>query len=212
MNISTETTKNLTPKEQKRVEKLTGLILKLESGQYVSNRNLQRWLTVEEHDYLLVQYENQKTIVAEIKNKPKEIQEYTKRLGRINYLGTREFNSSGSTSINFSNRRDTEIEKLWEFLHYIISKNQNLQMWFDRHLNFNFETNNDVSLPQIITSRSLDNMSGGLVSMRRSKKEIQLGIFKTALDDLLYEKSDESNDIFESKSKSKKIDTSEFKF
>ena len=76
---------------------------------------------------------------------------------------------------------DTLFERLHVYLDEIIAADAGLRDWFDRDLDSSTFGLTPGTVPMVITSRSLENDGGGLLSNKRSKRDIKLDAVKWAL-------------------------------
>jgi len=65
---------------EKRLARLEGIIAaQLRRGENIQNPQLQRWLTKEEYEQIEVEWQYQKEIRDELKDKPHELKRYEKK-------------------------------------------------------------------------------------------------------------------------------------
>lgn len=180
---------SLTKGEQQRVEKLSSILDALRSGKNVQNRQLQRWLADDEYAQLKKEWEEQKEIRKELKEKPQEIKLYEKKLKQAVMLNNRSeaYARKGKKSASYKCRAQSEglCEEAFEVLQEILAQDPFLRIWFDREVEFEQGSLIDASLanlPRLVTSRSIDKQSGDF--RLKKKQEIKLGVVERALYDL----------------------------
>lgn len=89
-------------------------------------------------------------------------------------------------------RVDKAFEAAWETLQEVIASDQSLRSWFDRDIDFGFDTNlglDPVRMPRVLTSRSLENVGNAKCAFnqinRRQNKIDALEAAEKELADLL---------------------------
>ena len=88
------------------------------------------------------------------------------------------------------NKTDGLFERAYEKLQEIIGADKTLAHWFDRGIDFSFNTNlgiDPVRMPRVITSKSLENQSDGALASAygwQTKAEVKLDILSLALEEL----------------------------
>ena len=155
--------KELTVEEKKRLAKLKEITERLKRRENVHNRQLQTWLSEEEYEKIATEWDAQKQFRDELKDKPEELKRYEDKLkGAIFYYNRAEGYSSKrkhTTAKKFYNKSDSLCEDALEILQEIVSADPNLQIWFDRNLDFGHGSSIDANvgnLPRLVTSRSIE--------------------------------------------------------
>lgn len=166
-----------------RTEKLKAILKKLESGEHVQNRTLQTWLTEEEFANIEYEWENQKELRKELKDKPDEVIEYDKRLQKA-ILAYNKYASykDRNTIKKAKNDSDKHFERLLEYLQEIIEADPSLAEWFDRKLDFSFGGNlsiDPIGIPRVNTSRSLDTQASH--PRKLTKNHVKRNIVSSAI-------------------------------
>ncbi len=86
------------------------------------------------------------------------------------------------------NKCDRAFEDTYEHLQEIFAADPTVQLWFDRDLDFSFDTHINIdpdSMPRVITSRSANNMGDAKSTFGfKSKKEVKLDALRSALGEL----------------------------
>ena len=179
----------LTDKERKRLSKLEGILEQLKREENVQNRMLQTWLSEEEYAEFENEWQSQIELREEQKDKPPEIVEYEERLrkGIFDYNKGEGYSTRGhrESARKFHASAQVHFEEALEYLQEIIQADPNLQVWFDRSLDF--ETSGHLSIdpigmPRIVTSRSMDKL--GKDSRIWTKKEVKISVVERAIDKL----------------------------
>ena len=67
---------NLTKEEQTRIEKLTDIVARLKRRENVQNRQLKTWLTDDEFATIEAEWQEQRALREELKDKPSELKRY----------------------------------------------------------------------------------------------------------------------------------------
>ena len=124
-------------KESQR-QKLKTLFERLESGKDVQNRDLRRWLSVEEYADYEYDCKTQVELRNELKNKPNAVTEYEVRLRKATFA----YNKGEGASLRSNSKAaqkhfaqaDTLFERLHVYLDEIIAADAGLRDWFDRDL------------------------------------------------------------------------------
>jgi tetratricopeptide (TPR) repeat protein len=189
----------LTKKEQQRLTKLEGIVDKLNHNIHVQNRKLQRWLTEEEFEIFMSDWEEQKGIREELNHKSKELKRYEEKLKKVIF----EYNKAESYSLKGNSSQAKKIysrsedlgEEALEILQEIIHADPSLRIWFDRDLDF--EHGNEpgltpVALPRLVTSRSLDALNTD--SRLIKKVEVKINVVERAISALKYDYNSNKND------------------
>ena len=166
-----------------RAEKLKQILDKLENGGHVQNRKLQTWLTEEEFANIEYEWENQKELREELKDKPDEIIEYEERLKEALFAYNKYASYKNRNTINKAkNNSDNHFERLLEYLQEIIHADPSLSEWFDRPLDFSTSGNlsiDPIGIPRVITSRSLDCQSKHFRKL--TKNQVKQNIVSNAI-------------------------------
>ena len=161
-----------------RLAKLNDLLDRLKRGEIVQNRQLQTWLG--EQGYK--EYEDNWSNTVDQRNmlngKDGAIIEYEELLKKAILLYNRGENASNrrlKSARQFRSKAESAFEKALMYLEEQLSVDPSLQMWLDRHCDFTTNGNlslDPIGMPRAITSRSLDNMSGGIKTDSKRKCKI----------------------------------------
>lgn len=182
----------LSDEELHRLSKLEVILIALEEGEHVQNRQLKRWLTEDELARLEVLWEEQKSYREELKDKPSELKQYEEKLKKATFYANKAegLRRKGNKQAVAANRSQCEslCEDALEILQEIVDADASLQIWFDRALDFSFGSHRDAqlgNLPHVVTSRSIDKQSGD--SRIMSKQQVKIVVVEQASDALKYE-------------------------
>lgn len=170
-------------KDKKRLDKLKDILTTLESGDNVENRTLRAWMG-DDFDCIASRWEYYQEDKAEFKHKPDEIKQYEIYLRKALFdYNKAEGYSVGKTARKFYNSADGKFETLLEYLQEIIIDN-NLRVWFDRPIDFSIGEGfllDPVSVPRVVTSRSLDNLN---LKSWPKKIDVKIGCVENAINAL----------------------------
>ena len=132
--------RKLAQDEITKLAKLEGIIEKLKRGEHVQNRQLQTWLSADEYEQIAVEWDTQKLFREELKDKPTELKRYEVKLKEAIMMRNRSdaYHRKGKKSAAY--KLDSKCESLCEdaveILQEIVAADASLQIWFDRHLDF----------------------------------------------------------------------------
>lgn len=195
-------------KVEKREAKLRGFLAKLEAGQNVQNRDLETWLGANYAGAIDGAWEAQLDLRNEFLEKPDAIVEYEKLFCVARLLENRGegYSTRGKhkQAQIFHAKAEVAFERLLERYQEITAADYTLHGWFDRIADFKLGNSPSLSaetMPQVRTSRSLNNMNNGS-SMVESKRDVKIGVVRAALRDI----EDEKNPVATSENTSNKLD------
>jgi hypothetical protein len=171
-----------------RTVKLEALLEQLRRGKNVQNRNLRTWIGDEAYAEYEAECKLQQELRDELKNKPSEVREYERRL-RLALLAYNKGEGASTRGKHVAARRyfaeaETLFEHTLEYLQEIIQADRSLCVWFDRDTEWTIESEaniDPVSVPRVVTSRSLDNRGGGLTSRLQGKRDVKIAAVERAL-------------------------------
>ncbi len=183
----------MTQQRDAREAKLEGLLAKLRAGKHVQNRDLAIWLTAEEYAEYNEDVDAQRDSRTKLKQKPDEIKEY-ERLVKVATFVYNKGEGASQRGRNLAARKsynlaDTLFEDVLTHLQGIIAADPRLALWFDRDTGWSTSSQNSASpsgVPRVVTSRSLDNMGGGLREAVERRKTVKISAVKHALMKLQY--------------------------
>ena len=178
--------RELTVEEAKRLAKLEGIAAKLKLGENVQNRQLQMWLSYKEYEQLEYEWQEQLELRIELKDKPSDLKRYEEKLKQATFYYKRAegYSSKGkhSTAKKFYTKSESLCEDALEILQEILHYDSSLRVWFDRDISFeigNGLSADIVSLPRLVTSRSLEKLSDD--SRLTSKQSVKLAVVERAM-------------------------------
>ena len=152
----------------------------------MQNRQLQTWLSEDEYAQIEAEWQKQIEIRNELKDKPSDLKRYEEKLreATFNYNRAEGYSSKGkhSTAKKFYNKSESLCEDALEILQEIVAADASLQIWFDRHLDFEHGSLIDASLgnlPRLVTSRSIEKLSDD--SRLVKKIDVKIGVVERAI-------------------------------
>ena len=176
--------------QEKRINKLKQVLERLSRGKIVQNRQLKSVLGTEGYARFLSDCEYQKHLRVMLKDKPDEIIEYERRLKAATFAYSKaDYRSQKGhrSAKKMFGASDTQFERLSEYLSENIMGHPELEIWFDRSLTKclgdSFGVSPD-SFPQIVTSKSLKNTSGGYSHYMRTIREVKIDAIEAILEEL----------------------------
>ena len=157
--------RTLTADEKRRLTKLEAVAEKLRRGENVQNRQLQTWLNTDEYEQIAVEWDTQKLFREELKDKPSELTRYQDKLKEAIMMRNRsdDYHRKGkkSAAYKLDSKCESLCEDALEILQEIVAADASLQIWFDRHLDFEHGSLIDANLgnlPRLVTSRSIEKL------------------------------------------------------
>ena len=185
-NPKSKSKSNVRSVDERRIEKLQAIKLKLEQGKHVQNRDLETWLPRDAYESIagFWDYEKERRS-AMYGEKPSEVKEYEERLARaiFTFNKSEHFSARGKhpTAKRLSDKSESEFESALEWLDESHQMNPSIRSWFDRDIDFGECTFDPDGMPRVITSRSLVRQKG---IATQSIADIKLRVVKDALSDL----------------------------
>ena len=157
--------RNLTAEETKRLAKLEAIVDKLKRGENVQNRQLQTWLSEDEHAQIEAEWQEQLELREELKDKPSDLKRYEDKLraATVYYNRAEGYSRKGkhSTAKTFYNKSESFCEDALEILQEILHYDSTLRVWFDR--DFSFEVGGDLSADIVSVPNSIRNIEALLL-------------------------------------------------
>jgi hypothetical protein len=185
--------------EKRILKKLEGIVGTLKRGENVQNRQLQHWLTEEQYAQIELEWNEQKDLRIELRDKPDELKRYEVKLKEAIMMDNRAsaYHRKGKKSAAYKcdSKRESLCEDALEILQETVFEDATLQMWFDRTLDFGHGSLIDSSLgnlPRLVTSRSIDKQSDD--SRIVKKIDVKISAVERAIDTLKNDDTDESSD------------------
>lgn len=171
--------------------KLEQLLQRLKNGKTVHNRELKTWLgDVAFADYCS-ECAQQSELRKELREKPSAVKEYEQRLKRALFV----YNKAEGAGAK--GRRDAAkvfyaqaqqlFERALEYLQEQMAENPSLCIWFDRDTEWCAGGDagiDPITVPRVVTSRSLDNRGGGMLMQLMSKTELKIAAVERAINEI----------------------------
>jgi hypothetical protein len=176
----------LTKEEQQKLDKLNGIFDTLKRGENVQNRQLQTWLSENEYEQVDIEWQGQLELREELKDKPSELKRYEDKLKEAIMMRNRPdaYHRKGKKAAAY--KLDSKCESLsedaLEILQEIVAADANLQIWFDRNLDFAHGSLIDANLgnlPRLVTSRSIEKLSD--YSRLVKKIDVKISVVECAI-------------------------------
>jgi hypothetical protein len=181
--------RTLRAEEQKRLSKLEGIVDTLKRDENVQNRQLQSWLSEDEYTQIEAEWKTQKNFREELKNKPSELKRYEDKLKQAIMMRNRSdsYHRKGkkSAAYKLDSKCESLCEEALEILQEIVAADASLQIWFDRHLDFEHGSLIDASLgnlPRLVTSRSIEKLRDD--SRLVKKIDVKISVVERAIDNI----------------------------
>ncbi|MDE0987471.1 MAG: hypothetical protein OSA02_08115 [Schleiferiaceae bacterium] len=178
--------RELTAEETKRLNKFEVIAEKLKRGENVQNRQLQTWLSEDEYAQIEAEWDTQKLLREELKDKPDELKRYEDKLKEAIMMRNRSdaYHRKGkkSAAYKLDSKCESLCEDALEILQEIVAVDASLQIWFDRHLDFGHGSLIDASLgnlPHLVTSRSIEKLSDN--SRLVKKIDVKISVVERAI-------------------------------
>lgn len=171
-----------------RYEKLNKLLEKLKRGETVHNRELRTWLGKEGFAEYEAECAAQVEFRAQLKDKPAAVKEYERRL-RLAFLAYNKAEEASTRERHAVAKKhfykaEALFERALEHLQEVVAADSSLSVWFDRDTTWSADGDvglDPISIPRVVTSRSLDNMGGGLKSQLQTKREVKVAAIERTL-------------------------------
>jgi hypothetical protein len=178
--------RTLTADEQRRLFKLEHIAEKLRRRENVQNRQLQTWLSEDEYAQVDIEWQEQLEMREELKDKPDELKRYEDKLKEAIMMRNRSnaYHRKGrkSAAYKLDSKCESLCEDALEILQEIVAADASLQIWFDRHLDFEHGSLIDASLgnlPRLVTSRSIEKLSDD--SRLVKKIDVKISVVERAI-------------------------------
>jgi hypothetical protein len=178
--------RQLTADEAKRLNKLRIMADNLKRGVNVQNRQLKTWLSEGEYAQVDIEWQEQLELREELKDKPDELKRYEDKLKEAIIMRNRAdaYHRKGkkSAAYKLDSKCESLCEEALEILQEIVAADASLQIWFDRHLDFEDGSLIDASLgnlPRSVTSRSIEKLSDD--SRLVKKIDVKISVVECAI-------------------------------
>lgn len=171
-----------------RYEKLNKLLEKLKRGETVHNRELRTWLGPEGFAEYESECAAQTEFRAQLNDKPADVKEYERRL-RLAFLAYNKAEGASTRERHAVAKKhfykaEALLERALEHLQEVVAADPSLCVWFDRDTTWTVDGDvgvDPILIPRVVTSRSLDNMGGGLKSQLQTKREVKVAAIERTL-------------------------------
>ena len=145
---------------EKKLIRIKKRLDKLLSGVDVQLRDIKSLLSHQQYTDFEADWQSQVTIRYE--QKPSSLKQYEDTLGNALMLYGKYVAASGigKNVDTLKNKTDRAFEDAIEVLQETIAADQGLRVWFDREIDFGFDTDLGLEperMPRVLTSRSLEN-------------------------------------------------------
>lgn len=174
-----------------RLKKLRQILERLKRGEIVQNRQLRTWLGEEGYKEYEAHWDNVVDQRNLLSSKPGGLREYEDLLKKAILL----FNRGETASLagkQTARLLHAKAQSAFEYallrLQEMMEQDPSLQMWLDRHCDFSAASTlslDPVGMPRVITSRSLDNQSGGASAMVDSKRQCKIAAVQAEIDRII---------------------------
>jgi len=175
-------------KAKTRLHKLQQIAEQLKRGEIVQNRTLQAWLGEAAYAAYEEAWSEQQELRAELKEKPDAVREYEARLRAATLIYNKgevaSLRGKGELARKLMNEADGHFERLNVYLQEILAADVGLGVWFDRNEDVSTYGLTPGTVPIVVTSRSMHNNSGGLLTRKRTKRDVKLDTVEHAINDL----------------------------
>ena len=185
-----------------KIQRLKELIARLKDGQEVALRDFTIATNLQQRKAFKAMWQEQMEIRRQLKNKPKSITEYEKKLkkallanGRYEALGSRK---ASSKQRKMGVKAEGLFEEAIECLSELLAEDESYRHWFDRDIVFGAYGNIDINpqqMPRVITSKSFDNLNKNGARNNfglKTKAELKVEILEQALAEITTEMSSDS--------------------
>ena len=144
-----------------RLKRIRKRLDQLQQGKDVHVRDIENALTPNQFVAMEAAWAEQ--IKLRKPEKPAGIKKYEEALNKAVLLHGKLDAQAGKIANldDLKNRVDRAFEDAWQTLQEIVEADQTLRSWFDRDIDFGFDTDlglDPIRMPRVVTSRSLDNI------------------------------------------------------
>ena len=171
-----------------RLHKLQQIAEQLKRDEIVQNRKLQAWLGEVAYADYEDAWAQQQELRAELKEKPDAVRKYEARLRDATLVYSKgevaSLRGKGELARKLMNEADGHFERLNVYLQEILAADVGLGVWFDRNEDVSTYGLTPGTVPIVVTSRSMHNNSGGLLTRKRTKRDVKLDTVEHAINDL----------------------------
>ncbi len=177
-----------------KIQRLKELIARLNGGQEVALRDFTIATNLQQRKAFKTMWQEQMEIRRQLKNKPKSITEYEKKLKKALLANGRyEARKSSSKQRKMGVKAEGLFEEAIERLSDLLAEDENYRQWFDRDIVFGAYGNIDINpeqMPRVITSKSFDNLNKDGARNNfglKTKAELKAEILEKVLAEVTFE-------------------------
>ena len=171
-----------------RRSKLELLLAQLKRGEPVHNRELKTWLGEQTFAEYCRECAEQCELRKELREKPLAVKEYEQRLKRALFVYNKAEGAGAKgrrdAAKNFYAQAEQLFERSLEYLQEQMADDPSLCIWFDRDTEWRAGGDvgiDPITVPRVVTSRSLDNRGGGILMRLMSKTELKIAAMERAI-------------------------------
>jgi hypothetical protein len=171
--------------------RLRSVLDNLRRGKIVQNRQLRTLLGEDGYARFLDDWQDQQAVRQTLAAKPDEIIEYERRLKKAIFAYSRGDAESGKGKHRMAKKllgfADTEFENLTVYMDETFKGRADLESWLDRTVHYEMMYKPSlcpVAFPSVVTSRSLNNLGGGLLNVKRTKRQVKIEAVERALEEM----------------------------
>lgn len=184
--------KKLSKDDQKRYDKLAGILAKLKAKVKVGARELRHWLGEEDYASIAEGWAEEKTYRAELANIPQDLKDYEAKLKRGGLFtnrrdGKRKEQNKADVMDDFA---DKAFDDAADFLREILEENPEYVRYLDREVSLEAGATNSIGhcqigIPRLITSRSIHRQSTRVNESKRTQNNIKIEVVENVLTEIV---------------------------
>jgi hypothetical protein len=155
----------------------------------VQNRQLQTWLSEDEYAQVDIEWKEQLELREQLKDKLDDLKRYEDKLKEAIMMRNRSdaYHRKGkkAAAYKLDSKCESLCEDALEILQEIVAADASLQIWFDRHLDFEHGSLIDASLgnlPRSVTSRSIEKLRDD--SRIVKKIDVKISVVERVIDSI----------------------------
>ena len=184
-----------------KIQRLKELIARLKDGQEVALRDFTIATNLQQRKAFKAMWQEQMEIRWQLKNKPKAITEYEKKLKKA-LLANGRYEAFAGPKANSTQRKklgeigakaDGLFEDAINYLSDLFAEDESYRHWFDRDIVFGTHGNIDANpeqMPRVVTSKSFNNLNKDGARNNfglKTKADLKVEILEQALAELTME-------------------------
>lgn len=178
---------HLSKKDQKRYDKLTGILAKLKANETVYTSDLKRWLG-DAYEGIAATWEYEKVLRKDYAEIPSELKDFEAKLRRGDLFANRRDgkNKAQNKAAVMDDYADKAFDDAADFLQSILEEHPEYAMYLDRDVSLEAGHEDsiaydEIGIPRLITSRSANRLSNGQLQTKRSKQDIKIEVVEDVL-------------------------------